>query len=120
MGIAGDEHDAMQAAAHERAQEAGPQRAALAGADVESQHLALALLVDGDRHDHRHRLDPAALADLLDLGVKPQVRIAVLIEAPLAEGLHPAVELGAHARHLALADAVDAEAPGPGRRPCGY
>src|ERR671925_1500735 len=48
--------------------------------------------------------DAAAVADLLHLRIKPQVRIAPL-ERPVAERLHLLVEPGADARDLRARDA---------------
>jgi hypothetical protein len=60
----------------------------------------------GDDDALRH--DPAAVPDLLDLGVDKQVRVAAL-ERPLAEGLDLVVEQAADARDLG------ARAPEPER-----
>jgi hypothetical protein len=114
MGVAGDEAHAGQAAGDERTQEPGPDRAGLARADLAAQDLPLAPLVDSDPDQDRHLQDPATLADLLDLGVEPDVRVAVLVEPALPERADRPVELAAQPAHLALADPVDAQGPDQG------
>lgn len=83
VGVGGDEHDARQAAGHERTQERRPERAGFGRPDLAAQDLALAPLVDRDRHQERHGHDPAALADLLVPGVEPEIWITVLVEPAL-------------------------------------
>ena len=77
-----DELHAAQAALDQSAEEAAPERLGLALADVEPDHLAVAGLVHGVGEHQRLPDDAATVADLLDLGVKPQVRVAAL-ERPL-------------------------------------
>jgi hypothetical protein len=68
-----------------------------------SVSAAPAGLVDGVRDHDRLARDAAAVADLLDLGVDEQIRVAALQRA-LAERLHLLVEQTSDPAHLALAD----------------
>ena len=51
MGVGGHERDAGEPACHEAAQKTQPKRPVLARADVDAQHLALAVGVDGGGDD---------------------------------------------------------------------
>lgn len=53
MGVGDDQLDAAQAATGELAQERGPERLCLGGADVHAESLAPAAAVDADRDNHR-------------------------------------------------------------------
>lgn len=52
VGVGDDELDPAQAAPGRLAEERGPERLRLGGADVEARHLAPAIAVDADRDDH--------------------------------------------------------------------
>ena len=91
LRIADRELDADQPARDERAQELAPERLGLRGADIQPDDLAAAGLVNGVSDDDALARDPAAVADLLDLGVDEQIRVAAL-KRPLAERLHLLVE----------------------------
>ncbi len=97
-----------QATLPERAQEGDPERLGLDLADVEPDHLAPAGLVDAVRDHERLRVDVAAIPDLDDLGVQPQVRV-VALERPSAEHGHLLVETPAQRRHPVLGHPADAE-----------
>ena len=103
VGVGDDQLHAGEAALDEAAQEAAPERFGLGLADVEADHLAVAGLVHGVGEHQRLADDAAAVADLLDLGVEPQVRVAAL-ERPVAERVDLLVEAGADPRDLALGD----------------
>ena len=91
----------MQAAGAQRPEELAPERLGLGLADVEADHLAAAGLVHGVG-DHQALLaHPAALADLLDLAVQPQVGVAAL-QWPLAEDLHLLIEAATEPGDLVL------------------
>src|SRR5262249_46302467 len=98
-----DQLRAGQAALDQAAQEAAPERFGLALADVEADHLAVARLVYGVGKHERLGDDAATVADLLDLGVQPEIGVAAL-ERPVAERLHLLVEALADPRDLALGD----------------
>src|SRR3954453_1461588 len=98
------ELDADQAARDERAQELAPERLGLGLTDVQADDLASAGLVDGVRDHDRLARDAAAVADLLDLGVDEQIRVAAL-QRPLPERLDLLVEQPRDPTDLALADA---------------
>ena len=103
MRVRDDQLHAAQAALDQAAQEAAPERFGLALADIEADHLPVARLVDGIGEHERLLHDPAAVADLLNLGVQPQVRVAAL-ERPIAERVHLLVQAGADSGDLALRD----------------
>jgi hypothetical protein len=71
MRVGDDELHAGQAPFDERAEEASPERLRLCLADVERDHLSVAGLVYAVGEHERLPDDAAAVADLLDLGVKP-------------------------------------------------
>ena len=101
-----------------RLQELAPERLGLRLADVEADDLAPAGLVDGvGDHDALAR-HAAAVADLLDLGVDEQIRVAAL-QRPLAERLDLLVEQPGDPADLALGDpqpeALDELIDAPGR-----
>ena len=63
----------------ELAQEGGPERLGLRRADVHAEDLAPAVGVHADRHDHRHRDDPAGLANLHVGRIDPEIRPLALM-----------------------------------------
>ena len=67
MGVGDHQLDAAQAAAGELAQERGPERLGLGGADIQPENLAAPAAVDADRDDHADRDDAAGLA-YFDIG----------------------------------------------------
>ena len=85
MGIGDHQLDPAQPAPREAAQELGPERLGLGGADLHAQHLA----------------HPQVS------GVDPQIG-PVALDGALQEGLHPLIDLGAQARDLARGDAAHA------------
>src|SRR5262249_34951170 len=103
MSVADDELHTLQAALHQRAEEATPERFRLGLADVEADHFPVAGLVHAVGEHERLADDAAAITDLLHLGIKPQVRVAAL-ERPVAEGVDLLVEALADPRDLALRD----------------
>jgi hypothetical protein len=76
-----------EAACDERAQELSPERLGFGLADVQSDDLAAAGLMDGVRDDDALARHAATVADLLDLGVDERVRVAAL-KRSLPERLH--------------------------------
>jgi len=92
MRVGDHQPHTAQAAAHQRAQELGPERLRFRRTDRHAEHLASAIGVHGDRDYHRHRDDPARLAHLHVGRVDPQVR-PVALERPLQEGVDPPVDL---------------------------
>jgi hypothetical protein len=74
--VGDDQLHAVEAALEAAAQEGAPERLRLRLADVEGDHLAVAGLVHAVGEHERFPDDAAAVADLLDLGVEPQVRVA--------------------------------------------
>ena len=74
MRVRDDQLDAPQAATGELAQEPRPEGLGLGWSDVHAEHLAAPVAVDPDRHDHRHRHDPALAPRLHVGGVDPQIR----------------------------------------------
>ena len=70
-----------QAARDERPQELRPERLGLGLADVQADDLAAPGLVNGVRDHDAFALHAAAVADLLDLRVDEQVRVAALQRA---------------------------------------
>jgi hypothetical protein len=103
VGVRDDQLHAAQTALDQRAQERAPERLRLGLADVEGYHLPVTGLVHAVGKHQCFAHDAAAVADLLDLGVQPQVRVAAL-ERPVAEGVDLLVQAGADPRHLALRD----------------
>src|SRR4051812_38373557 len=101
MGIADRELHADQAAGDQRPEEVAPEALGLGRADVEADDLAPPGLVDGVRDDDALARDAPAGADLLDLGVDEQIRVAAL-QRPLAERLHLLVEQPRDPTDLAL------------------
>jgi hypothetical protein len=66
-----------------------------------AQHLAPAVAVHPDGHDHRDRDDPAGLADLHVGRVEPEIG-PVAFDRPVEEALDPVVDLLAEPADLAL------------------
>src|SRR5690349_15685730 len=116
--IADGKLDADQAPRDERAQELAPERLGLRGADVQADDLPAARLMHSVRDHDALACDAAAVADLLDLGVDEQIRIAAL-QRPLAERLDVLVEQTGDPADLRLADAqpeaLDELVDAPGR-----
>ena len=92
-----------QAARDERTHELGPERLGLGLADVDAEDLAPARLVHAVGDHDRLADHAAAVADLLDLGVQPQVGV-VALERPLPEGLDLLVQQRADPGHLRARD----------------
>ncbi len=103
MSVRDNQLHTREAALDEAAEEAAPERFRFGFADIEADHFPVAGLVHGVGKHERLPHHPAAVADLLDLRVQPQVRVAAL-ERPVAERLHLFVQAGADPRHLALGD----------------
>jgi hypothetical protein len=101
--VGDDQLQTAQAALDQAAQEGAPERFRLGLADVERDHLAVAGLVHTVGQHQRFPHDPAAVADLLDLRVQPQIGVAALQRA-VAERIDLLVEAGADPRDLTLRD----------------
>jgi hypothetical protein len=95
-----DQLYAGETALDQAAEELAPERLRLALATVEADHLTPARLVHAVRDHQALADDAAAVADLLDLGVEPQIGVAAL-ERSCPEGFDLLVEAGADPRHLA-------------------
>ena len=118
MRVADGELDADQPARDQAAQELGPERLGLGLADVDARGSRAA------RSRARHARSPApcdhaaAVADLLDLGVEEQVRVAAL-QRPRPERLDVLIQRRADPADLALGDpqpeALDQLIDPPGR-----
>jgi hypothetical protein len=78
--------NATQDASIQASEELGPERFSLAGADLQPEHLALAIGAHADRHYHRHAHDAPGLARLDVRGVDPQVR-PVALDLAVEEGV---------------------------------
>src|SRR3954451_15423190 len=104
MGVADGQLHADQPARHQRPEELAPERLGLRFADVEADDLLAAALVHGAGDDDALAHNAPAVADLLDLGVDEQVRVAALQRA-LAEGPDLLVEQGGDPADLGLGDA---------------
>ena len=101
VGVGDRELDADEPAGDQAPEELGPERLRLGLADIDREDLAAAALVDAVG-DHQRLVDhAAAVADLLDLGVEEQVRVAAL-QRPGAERLDVLVEGAADPADLAL------------------
>jgi hypothetical protein len=110
VSVRDDELDAAQAAPPELAQKLGPERFGLRGANVDAEHLAPAVRVHPDRHDHRDRND-AVVAARLHIGrVDPDIG-PIAFKRPIEESFDPRVDLLAQPADLALGNA------GPSHRP---
>jgi hypothetical protein len=112
------ELDADQAALDQVSEEVGPERLGLGLADVEAEDLAPPGLMHAMRDHQRLSDHPAAVADLLDLRVQEQVRIAAL-QRPRPERLDMLIERLTDATDIALGDpqpqALDQLVNAPGR-----
>jgi hypothetical protein len=99
VSVADGQLHSHEATGDERAQELRPEGLGLGLADVQADDLAASGLVNsvGD-HDALAR-DATAVADLLDLGVDEQIRIAAL-QRPFTERLHLLVEEAGDATDL--------------------
>jgi len=109
-----------QATGDEVAQELPPERLGLGFADVQADDLAPAGLVHGMRDDNRLARHPAAVADLLDLGVDEQIGVATF-QRSLSKRLHLRVEQRTDSADLRLGDAqaqrLDERVDPAGRNP---
>jgi hypothetical protein len=74
VGVGDDQLDAAQAAPGEFPKERRPEGLGLRGSDVHAEHLAPAIGIDSNGHDHGDRDDAAGLPDLHVSRVDPQVR----------------------------------------------
>jgi hypothetical protein len=63
-------------------------------ADGHSEHLASAIGVDADRHDHRHGHDVMVAPDFDVGGIQPDIR-PIAFDRPGQEGVHALVNLTA-------------------------
>jgi hypothetical protein len=103
VGIGGDQSDSVQAAGDQVAEEREPAGTVLAGGDLDSQHLAVAVGINTGRDKGMDRHDPAAFADLQHQGVSGHERErARVVEAAGAELFDVGVEVLGHFRDLAL------------------
>ena len=94
MAVADDELDAAKTAAVQAAQELDPKRLGFRCANLQAEHLSLALGVHADRHYHRDAHDAPCLACLDVGGIDPQVR-PVALDLAAEERAHAFVELAA-------------------------
>jgi hypothetical protein len=101
--VADGQLNADQAPGDQRAQELRPERLGLRGADVQADDLAAPGLVHGVRDNDGLALHAPAVADLLDLGVDEQVRVAALQRA-LPERLDLLVQQPSDPADVRLAD----------------
>ena len=103
MGVGYHQAHPGEPAGSQRAQEALPERLALAVADVTSQDLPVAVCGDAGGHDHRHRGDLRDAVAHLEIGrVQIDVGELDMVQAPAPERLDCLVEPRADARHLRL------------------
>src|SRR5918995_4258096 len=103
VGVGDDQLHALQAAAHQTAQELDPEGGGFRLPQAEPEDLAAAVLVDagGDYRGDRH--DAAILADL-DVGrIEPEVG-PLAVQRPLEERQHAGVDVLAQRRDLRLGD----------------
>ena len=104
MGVGDDEPGATKPAPTQLAQELGPERLRLGGADIHAQHLTPAIGVDADRDDDGDRDDAVVAANFdicrieLDIGL-------VALDRTIEEGFDPVIDLLAQPADLALGDA---------------
>jgi hypothetical protein len=101
LGVRDDKLDAAKATLPQLTEKGRPERLCFGRADVHAQHLAAAVAVGPDRDDHRHRDDPAILANLQVGGVDPEIR-PLAFERAIQEGRDPLVDLFAEPADLAL------------------
>ena len=101
VGVGDDQLHPAQPAGLERAQERGPERAVLAVADGEPEHLAPAVSPDAGGDHDRLGHDPVVDPGLAVGGVQEHVGERLLGQAAVAERAHLGVEVGADPRHLA-------------------
>ena len=98
--VADGQLHAGEATRHKAAQELPPERLGLGLADIQTDDLAASRLVHGVRDHDALARHAAAVADLLDLGVDEQIRVAAL-HLPLPERLHLLVEQPGDPTYLA-------------------
>ncbi len=103
MGIGDRELDPDQPAPHQAAQKVAPKGLRFGLADVEADHLAAAGLVDAIGDHDALAANAAAVADLFDLGVEPQVWVAA-VQGPGPERLDLLIEAGGDPRDLRAGD----------------
>lgn len=99
---------------HELAQEGSPKRLGFRRADVPAENLAPAIGVHADRHDHRHRDNPAVLANLHVGRTDPEIR-PLALNGALEERTDPFVDLLAQPADLAFRHARAALRRAPSR-----
>ena len=104
MRIADHQLHARQAAAHEIAQELGPEGLRLRGPGGHAKNLAAAIRVHADRDGNSDADDPAALANLKVGGVDPEIG-PFAFDRPGQESVDPIVDLLAQPADLAFGDA---------------
>src|SRR5947209_10151249 len=108
VGITGDQLHALEAACDQAAQERVPERTVFARADVEAEHLALAILIDAHSDHHGHADHAVLLAHFDERGVQLNVRVAA-VELAGAEAFHFSIERLAQTADLALGNPAHAE-----------
>ena len=108
VGVRDAQPDARQPAGAQAAQELAPERLGLGLTDVDADDLPAAGLVHAIGDHQRLVAHPAGLADPLDLGVQPQVRVGAL-QGPLTEHPDLLVQAAAQPRHLVLGQVVQAQ-----------
>jgi hypothetical protein len=85
VGVGDDQLHPSEATADQAAQELAPERLGLGRAHIQADHLPLAAGVHPVGDHQGVVLDPPAGADLLDLGVQPQIWV-VAVQRSLAKG----------------------------------
>ncbi|MEC5152568.1 hypothetical protein RCH22_004267 [Cryobacterium psychrotolerans] len=109
MGVAGDELHPSQAAGGQVAEETEPAGTVFGAGDLQTQDLAVPVLVHARREERVDVGDTAALADLQHQGIGGDERVGAGVEGAGAELLDLLVEVLGHDRHLRLGETSDTE-----------
>jgi hypothetical protein len=107
VGVADAQPDAVQPTSPQAAQELAPEALGLGLANVQADHLPAAGGVHAVGDHQRLVAHPTPLADPLDLGVHPQIRVGAL-QRSLPEDSDLLVQATAQPRYLVLAQMVQA------------
>ncbi len=108
MGIGNHQAYAFQSAFDQAAQKRGPEGAVLRRADIDAEHLTVALGGDADGDDSRLANDAPIDPHLEVRGVDPQIPVLARQRARAERG-DDGIELATDARDLRLGDAIQAE-----------
>jgi hypothetical protein len=103
MSVGDRELDPDQSPRDQGSEELSPERLGLRGADIQADDLPPTRLVHCVRDHDGLAGHAAAVADLLDLRVNEQIRVAAL-QRPGPERPHLLIQTGAHPADLALGD----------------